>query len=283
MVAKSILHGWLIFFSIAIVITGFMFVKEGGLRKPKPFTEAMVIDQEENAALADAESADPELIDETETPAPTPLPEGGPILLPIEEADDTQTSSSNQPPADEVEATESDTSSEPSTTFSQVLPTVTRPLDLDDTKPNQTDSEPQPTAQDAPKPQTPTIQPRQDCKLLANAPDPNSRSLDQATSIYTYQLAPGQQITVPFPARIVKVYQSAHSGHTLQLASLDGSRALMIGGFSADLQTLRMQLPLDCGSVLAPLAADNKLHIQLRDTSGKEWWEGDIIDPAELF
>lgn len=271
MIVQTIVRGWIIFFGIAFILIGFVIVKEGGFHAPKPFvasaSDTTTLDQAtlspdhtaaEVAANGATNQADP-------TPAET-------------SATDPTHESTTLPDSANTRNQESPTH------FETILPPINEFIDLGDPNapananpgadlaPNLTEAAPVATAIAKPSP----------CKLLSTTPSSAQQQFDEATNVYTIQLEPGATVTVPFPAKIVKVAQLTTSGHTLWLASLDGSRALMLGGFSADLQTLRMQLPLNCGNLLAPLKED-KLYLQLRDTSGKEWWEGEVIDPAELF
>jgi hypothetical protein len=246
MIAKTILHGWLLFLAIAFILIGFLIVKERGFRnalmEPRTF-EAPI----EEAAVQASEPTVGETSEEpvaAENPAPETTAEG------VDKTPTAQPEAESSAVQQPVETSgEASVSADPTLGSEPPISTAPAPVNL--------------------------------CYLLESQPSNASRSFDEATKLYSYTLTQ-PQITVPFPAKVAKVYESLHSGFTLQLAAVDGSRALLLGGFTADIQQLPLNQTLPCGTPLGPLAG-NTLHVQLRDTRDQEWWEGEVIEHEELF
>lgn len=127
--------------------------------------------------------------------------------------------------------------------------------------------------------------------LPPSTPDAPCRALDDLAVIAKQRLNTyGQReldlrqeasVFAPITGEVVKIFNNPTMGLTVYLVNESGTECLGLGGFEALTPTVTKGRSLSCGTLLGTV--QRRLYLERYQIApGKEWWQGQRVDPAEL-
>ncbi len=130
-----------------------------------------------------------------------------------------------------------------------------------------------------------------DLPLPPQTPDAPCRALDGTAAIggqrlndygqREVELVHQAQVFAPMAGEVVKIFNNPSMGLTVYLVNESGTDCIGLGGFSELAATVTKGRTLSCGTLLG--SAQHRLYLErYKIAPGKEWWQGQRVDPAEL-
>ncbi len=132
-----------------------------------------------------------------------------------------------------------------------------------------------------------------DASALVPPPTPDApcRVLDDLSAIVAQRLnTHGQReldlrqeasVFAPIAGKVAKIFNNPTMGLTIYLVNESGTECLGLGGFDGLTPTVAKGRSISCGTLLGTVKG--RLYLErYQIAAGKEWWQGQRIDPTEL-